>query len=80
MANAADCRSVLSQFNSGLRLDTMIEKNVIEENWHKWWNAKEMNTRCIWCSMKYGYYLDIKRALEAHPERTELKELIKCRE
>lgn len=79
VANAADCRSALLQFNSGLRLGIIMEKNLVEENGHKWWNAKELDDRCVRCSIKYGYYLDIKRALEVHPERADLKELIKCK-
>lgn len=58
----------------------MMKKNTLEENGHRWWNCKEPNDRCIRCSIKYGYYLDIKRALEKQPERDDLKELIKCKE
>lgn len=53
-------------------------KPQLEINGHRW-NERGANGRCVRCQMKYGYYLDIKRALEEQPERDDLRELIKCR-
>ena len=58
--------------------DKKGEKEMIEENGHKWRDGGVYD-RCLRCQIKYGYYLDIKRALEEQPERTYLKELIKCK-
>ena len=50
---------------------------MIEENGHRW-NVRSPEERCVRCQMKYGYYLDIKRALREQPDRDDLKKLIKC--
>jgi len=51
--------------------------DVIEENGHRWLNASPYS-RCVYCQMKYGYYLEIKKASEQQPERDDLKEWLKC--
>ena len=50
---------------------------MIEENGHRW-KEGGTNDRCVRCQIKYGYYLDIKRALKEQPKRTYLIELVKC--
>ena len=50
---------------------------MIEENGHRWFEGST-DDRCMRCQMKYGYYLDIKKALKEQPERNDLRELIKC--
>jgi len=47
------------------------------ENGHIW-ASHGANERCRNCQMKYGYYLDIKRASKEQPKREDLKEWLKC--
>ena len=49
----------------------------VEESGHVWRN-RNVYERCLRCQMKYGYYLDIKRASERQPGREDLKEWMKC--
>lgn len=51
---------------------------MIEENGHRWLTGRS-NERCLFCQMKLGYYLDIKRASEEQPKRQDLKEWLKCK-
>ena len=51
---------------------------MIEENGHRWFEGST-NDRCVRCQMKYGYYLDFKKALKEQPERDDIRELIKCK-
>jgi len=54
----------------------------IEENGHRWVFTSrgfDPNTRCVYCQMRYNYYLDIKKASEQQPEREDLKEWLKCK-
>ena len=55
----------------------------IEENGHCWvetsYEGITSNTRCIYCQMRYEYYLDIKKASEEQPRRKDLKEWMKCK-
>ena len=50
---------------------------MIEENGHRWFEGST-DDRCVRCMIKYGYYLDIKKALKEQPERDDLRELVKC--
>jgi len=50
---------------------------TIEENGHIWDGAG--NHRCRNCQMRYGYYLDFKRASREQPKREDLKEWMKCK-
>ena len=51
---------------------------MIKENGHEWDGFG--NNRCHYCSMKFNYYCDIKRASKEQPERQDLKEWMKCKE
>ena len=56
---------------------------MIKENGHEWdaisfSMGNQKLVRCNWCQMKYGYYLDIKRASREQPERQDLKDWMKC--
>jgi len=52
---------------------------MIEENGHKWHPKNGRLARCVNCQMRYGYYLDIKRASEEQPKREDLKEWMRCK-
>jgi len=56
---------------------------MIKENGHEWDAesfslANQKYVRCNFCQMKYGYYLDIKKASKEQPERQDLKDWLKC--
>jgi len=53
------------------------------ENGHLWVLREGATVglcRCEHCQMKYDYYLSIKQASKAQPDREDLKEWMKCKE
>lgn len=51
---------------------------TFEENGHRWRTASS-NDRCVFCQIKFGYYMHIKRASKEQPKRQDLKEWLKCK-
>lgn len=54
----------------------------IEKDGHLWVFTSrgfDLYERCVFCGMRYDYYLQLKRASEEQPEREDLKEWLKCK-